>query len=143
MWKDVFAGLTACVCIGAFSLAIAATHQGKFKLAEVYRSGKTVGGQDIAFAPRKVQIVAGVGEVDADSETPMHKHPYPRSIYVISGTFTVTEEHGQPRTYPAGSFVTEAIDVWHTGGNAGSTPAEILVIDQVPAGFNNLVLKPR
>ena len=62
---------------------------------------------------------------------------------MISGTFTVTEERGQPRTYPAGSFITEAIDVWHTGGNAGSTPAEILVIDQVSAGFNNLVLKPK
>jgi quercetin dioxygenase-like cupin family protein len=121
-------------------VAIAA-HQGKFKLAEIYRSGKTVSGQDIALPSGKVEIVAGAGEFEADSETPMHKHPYPRSIYVLEGTFTVTEEGGQPRTYPAGSFVTEAVDIWHTGSNSGSTPAKILVIDQVPAGFNNLVKK--
>jgi quercetin dioxygenase-like cupin family protein len=102
-----------------------------------------VSGQDIVFPSGNVELVAGAGEFEADSETPMHKHPYPRSIYVVEGTFTVTEEGGQPRTYPAGSFVTEAVDVWHTGGNSGPTPAKILVIDQVPAGFNNLVIKPK
>jgi quercetin dioxygenase-like cupin family protein len=143
MQKKIFAGMVTLACVCSLSLAAAIAHQGKFKLNEVHRSGKTVTGQDIVFPSGKVEIVAGAGEFEADSETPMHKHPYPRSIYVLEGTFTVTEEGGQPRTYPAGSFVTEAVDIWHTGSNAGSTPARILVIDQVPAGVNNLVVKPK
>ena len=141
MQMKMLTGMVAFTFIGSLSLVAFAAHQGKFKLAEIYRSGKTVSGQDIVFPSGKVEIVAGAGEFEANSETPMHKHPYPRSIYVLEGTFTVTEEGGQPRTYPAGSFVTEAVDIWHTGSNPGSTPAKILVIDQVPAGFNNLVKK--
>jgi len=139
--KKMLTGMVAFTFIGSLSVAAFALHQGKFKLAEIYRSGKTASGQDIVFPSGKVEIVAGAGEFETDSETPMHKHPYPRSLYILEGTFTITEEGGQPRTYPAGSFVTEVVDVWHTGGNAGSTPVKILVIDQVPAGFNNLVKK--
>ena len=141
MQMKLLTGAVALACIGSVAAAAIAAHQGKFKLAEIYRSGKTAAGQDIAFPSGKVEIVAGAGEFETDSETPMHKHPYPRSIYVLEGTFVITEEGGQARTYPAGSFVTEAVEVWHTGSNAGSTPVKILVIDQVPAGFNNLVKK--
>ncbi|NUB05293.1 cupin domain-containing protein [Azospirillum sp. Vi22] len=137
--KAVYA-LTAFACIA--SLAVSA-QQGKFKLNEVFRADKTVTGQELQFPTGKVEIVAGVGEFAPGSETPMHKHPYPRSLYILEGTFTVTEEGKQSRTYPEGSFIIEAIDVWHTGGNASSVPAKILVIDEVPAGVNNLVLKPK
>jgi len=140
--KKMLAGMVALTFIGSPSVATFAA-QGKFKLAEISRSGKTATGQDIMFPSGKVEIVVGAGEFEADSETAMHKHPYPRSLYVLEGTFTVTEEGGQARNYSAGSFVTEAVDVWHTGGNSGSTPAKILVIDQVPEGFNNLVIKPK
>ena len=141
MQERWLAAIVAITFIGSLSVVAIAANQGKLKLAEIYRSGKTVSGQDIVFPGGKVEIAVAAGEFETGSETPMHKHPYPRSIYVLEGTFTITEEGGQQRTYPAGSFVTEAVDVWHTGGNVGPTPVKILVIDQVPAGFNNLVKK--
>jgi quercetin dioxygenase-like cupin family protein len=140
MRAKIVCALAVLACFGSL---VAVAQQGKFKLAEVYRSGKTVTGQELQFPSGKVEIVAATGEFDPGSETPMHKHPYPRSLYIVEGTFTVTEEGGQPRTYPTGSFVVEAVDVWHTGGNASSTPVKILVIDEVPAGVSNLVVKPK
>jgi quercetin dioxygenase-like cupin family protein len=62
----------------------------------------------------------------------VHKHPYPRSIHVLEGTLTLTAEGGHPHSYPVGSFVVEAVDVWHTGSNIGTTPTTILMIDEVP-----------
>ncbi|MCW2241199.1 cupin domain-containing protein [Azospirillum canadense] len=140
MRANVVYALTAFACVASLA---ASAQQGGFKLNEVFRSGKTATVQELQFPTGKVEIVAGVGEFATGSETPMHKHPYPRRLYIVEGTFTVTEEGKPPRTYPAGSFVVEAVDVWHTGGNTSSAPAKILVIDEVPAGMNNLVLKPK
>jgi len=118
-----------------------AQEKGKFKLAEVFRSDKTMAGQAIQFPTGKVEIVAGTGEFPPGTETPIHQHPYPRSLYIMEGTFTVTEEGGEPHTYPAGSFVVENVGTWHKGSNMGATLVKLLIVDEVPAGVNNTEVK--
>ena len=129
------------IVIAAFGALAADAQVGKFKVAEVFRADKSMDGQEIQFPTGKVEIVASTGEFDPGAETPVHKHPYPRSLYIIEGTFTVTEEGGQPHTYPAGSFVVEGVNMWHKGANMSSSPVKILIVDEVPTGVNNTEVK--
>ena len=83
----------------------------------MFRSGKTVTGQELQFPTGKVEIVSGYRlSSSREAEKPPRKHPYPRSLYILEGTLTVTEEgEANPIPFRAGSFVVEAVDVWHTG----------------------------
>ena len=140
MRAKIVCALTVLACLGSLA---AGAQQGKFKFTVMFRSGKTVTGQELQFPTGKVEIVSGTAEFEPGAETPVHKHPYPRSLYILEGTLTVTEEGGEPHTFRAGSFVVEAVDVWHTGRNTTASPVKILVIDEVPAGFNNSIPKPK
>ena len=133
--------LYTAMAVAAFGTLAANAQVGKFKVAEIFREEKTLANQEIQFPTGKVEIVASTGEFDPGAETPVHKHPYPRSLYIIEGTFTVTEEGGQPHTYPAGSFVVEGVNMWHKGANMSSSPVKILIVDEVPTGVNNTEAK--
>jgi quercetin dioxygenase-like cupin family protein len=115
------------------------------KGSEIFRSSTSAAGQDLLFPTGKSEIVATTVDFPPGSETPVHKHSYPRSIYVLEGTITVSMENGDmpPHDYPAGTFVVEGIDMWHKGTNKGTTPVRLLVIDTVPAGVNNSFAKPK
>jgi quercetin dioxygenase-like cupin family protein len=115
------------------------------KANEFFRSAKSVIGQDVLFPTGNAEIVATTVDFAPGSETLIHKHPYPRSVYVLEGTITVTMEGGDmpPHDYPAGTFFVEGIDMWHKGTNLGTTPVRLLVIDAVAAGMNNSIPKPK
>ena len=138
--RKLIIGLTALACVGAISVF---AQEGPIKIKEIFRSAKNAAGQEIKYPNGNVEIVAATADFQPGIATPVHKHPYPRSIYVLEGTFTVTEEGGQPHTYPAGSLVVESVDTWHTGSNMGAGPLKLLVIDNVPIGVNNTVPKPK
>ena len=138
--RKLIVALAVLACAGTVSVF---AQEGPIKIKEFFRSAKNAAGQEINYPSGNVEIVAATADFQPGTATPVHKHPYPRSIYVLEGTFTVTEEGGQPHTYPAGSLVVEAVDVWHTGSNTESGPLKLLVIDNVPAGVNNTVPKPK
>ena len=71
----------------------------------------------------------------------MHKHPYPRYGYVLSGTLEVTVSGGKTYRYKAGDFMAEVVNTWHTGKNVGDTTVRLLVIDQVVPGHSNTIVR--
>ena len=94
MQMKLLTGAVALACIGSLAAAAIAAHQGKFKLAEIYRSGKTAAGQDIAFPSGKVEIVAGAGELETDSNAHAQTSLSPQ--YLCSGGDV--HDHGGGRT---------------------------------------------
>jgi quercetin dioxygenase-like cupin family protein len=45
---------------------------------------------------------------------PVHKHPYPRYGYVLTGRLCVTNmETGQSDIYEPGDFILESVGQWH------------------------------
>jgi quercetin dioxygenase-like cupin family protein len=73
---------------------------------------------------------------------PVHKHPYPRYGYVLSGELRVTNmETGQNDTYKPGDFVLESVGQWHMGANIGGKRLKLLVIDIVEKGQMNTVVR--
>ncbi len=59
-----------------------------------------------------------------------------RYIYVQSGRLQVSNlVTGAEQEVAAGEFAVESAGQWHTGRAMGSEPAEVLLIEQAPAGL--------
>lgn len=100
----------------------------------------TASGRPITVPPYPVVVVSRY-EIAPRVSLPIHEHPYPRYAYVLAGTLEVTVIGGKTYRYKAGDFFAEVIDEWHTGRNTGDTPVRLLVIDQVPPGHSNTILR--
>jgi quercetin dioxygenase-like cupin family protein len=73
---------------------------------------------------------------------PVHKHPYARYGYVLSGNLRVTNmETGQVGSYKPGDFIAESVGQWHMGASIGAAPLELLVIDIIEEGQTNTILQ--
>lgn len=102
----------------------------------------TSSGQPIILPQKNAQIIASIYDVMPGATLPVHKHPYPRYAYVLSGSLCVTNrETGRSDTYKTGDFIVESVGQWHTGANIGDEPVKLLVIDIVEKGESNTVLR--
>ncbi len=102
----------------------------------------TSAGQPVEFPKGDGQVIVSTFSIAPGAVLPVHKHPYPRYGYVLSGTLKVTNlDTSKSEIYKTGEFTLEAVDEWHRGENAGSEPLKLLVIDLVPKGQGNTVLK--
>ncbi|MGO9602253.1 MAG: cupin domain-containing protein [Candidatus Binataceae bacterium] len=100
----------------------------------------TASGQPIDV-PVHPEVVVSRLEIAPHGAIPMHKHPYPRYAYVLSGNLEITVPGGTVYRYKTGDFIAEVINQWHIGRNAGDTPVRLLVIDQVVPGHSNTVYR--
>jgi quercetin dioxygenase-like cupin family protein len=100
----------------------------------------TASGQPIEV-PVRPEVVVSLYELALGATLPVHKHPYPRYAYILSGTLEVTVLGGKTYRYKAGDFMAEVVNQWHTGKNAGNTPVRLLVIDQVVPGHLNTIIR--
>jgi quercetin dioxygenase-like cupin family protein len=103
---------------------------------------KTAGDQLIEV-PAHPEVVVSRYAIAPGIALPLHRHPYPRYAYVLSGTLEVTIQGGKTHRYKAGDFIIEVVNQWHTGKNVGDTPVQLLVIDQVVPGRSNVITAPR
>ena len=102
----------------------------------------TDSGQPLALPASDAQVTVSHFEVAPGARLPVHKHPFQRMGYILSGSLVVAnEEIGEETTYDAGEVVMEVVDTWHYGRNDGTTPVELLVIDLAPEGQSNTVLR--
>jgi len=101
----------------------------------------TASGQRIEV-PAHPEVVVSLFELAPGVALPVHKHPYPRYGFVLSGTLEVTVMGGKTYRYKTGDFMAEVIDQWHMGKNVGATPVRLLVIDQVAPGHSNTIIRP-
>jgi quercetin dioxygenase-like cupin family protein len=99
-------------------------------------------GQPITLPQKNVEVLASIYEIAPGATLPVHKHPFPRYGYILSGALKVTNaETGDSQTFTTGDFIVEMIDQWHQGANVGVEPVRLLVIDQIEAGTQATVLR--
>ncbi len=102
----------------------------------------TSSGQPIVLPQKDAQVVVSIYDVAPGAMLPVHKHPYPRYGYVLSGELRVTNmETRQNDTYKPGDFILELVGQWHMGANIGGKPLKLLVIDIVEKGQTNTVVR--
>jgi len=102
----------------------------------------TADGQPILLPQKSAQVLVSTYDIPAGATLPVHKHPFPRYAYVLTGTLQVTNiETGKSEVYKAGDFIVEVVGHWHQGSNIGPAPIKLLVIDQVEEGTPNTVLR--
>ena len=110
-------------------------------LTQLLSTTVTASRQPIVLPQKNTQIVASIFDIARGAALPVHKHPYPRHAYVLSGNLRVTnKDTGQSDTYKSGDFIVEAVGQWHAGTNIGEEPVKLLVIDIVEQGQTNTVL---
>jgi quercetin dioxygenase-like cupin family protein len=118
------------------------TAQPVVKVTPMLTSSVTSSGQPIVVPQKDVQITVSTYDIAPGAKLPEHKHPFPRYGFVETGTLRVTNlETDKSETYQQGSFILEAVDQWHKAENIGSGPIKLLVIDLIPKGANNTILK--
>lgn len=69
----------------------------------------------------KQQIRVIVATLKPGEATPFHTHPFPVTVYVLEGTFTLELEGRAPITAKAGQAIVEPPQVRMTGYNRSST----------------------
>lgn len=103
---------------------------------------RTAAGQPIVLPRVDARVIASLYEIAAGATLPVHKHPFPRYAYVLSGELAVTNvETGETVTYGPGDFIVEMVDTWHQGTGLGAEPVRLLVVDQVEGDAPNTLLR--
>src|SRR5262245_16831568 len=137
----VGAALAACI----LALASSADTQeatGKVRASRIFSATTTNSGQPIVLPKSNVEVVVWMYDIPSGSKLPVHKHPFQRYAYVLSGTLQVTDvQNARTFEYKPGDFIIEMVDGWHYGTNNGKEAVRLLVIDQVEKGQANTILK--
>lgn len=103
---------------------------------------RTAAGQPIRLPQGDARVSMSEFTLAPGARLPVHKHPFPRFAYVLTGTLAVTDqETGRTIVYKPGDMVVEVVDRWHSGANAGPTPVRLLVIDEVAGDVSNTILR--
>jgi len=106
----------------------------------VMKSAVTATGQPIQLPQKDAEVQVSTYDIPPGAKLPVHKHPFPRYAYVLSGRIEVTNtEAGTVAIYETGGFIIEAVGQWHKASNIGTEPVKLLVIDMIEAGQNNVV----
>ena len=104
------------------------------------RGSTTVTGQKLGRSADPFESVISVSDIAPGGLLPMHKHPWPRYVYLDRGRLSVRyEASGLVREFGPGEGIVEAIDEWHEGKVVGAEPVRLIVFDQVPPGQTNVV----
>src|SRR5262249_16734519 len=83
----------------------------------------------------KPEVIVALTTIPANGATHVHKHPYQRFVYVLSGNLRVANmTTGGHNDYKPGTFVAEMRDTYHFGAPADGHEVKLLVIDLVPPG---------
>ena len=103
---------------------------------------ETMSDQPIALPQGAVEFAASRTEMGGDGRIPVHKHLWPRFVYVEKGWIElVNHDAGITRAYGPGDVVAEPVGQWHEGRAMGGDPVRLVVYDMVPPGKSNVVLK--
>jgi quercetin dioxygenase-like cupin family protein len=128
----------------ALSAPLSARAADGVKVVAMLNTKVTSTGQPIMLPGGHVRVITSIYEIAPGAKLPEHKHIYPRYGYLMSGQLRVTNvETGTSTTFNPGDFIIESLGQWHTAKSIGADPIKLLVIDQVPKGQDNVVLRNR
>jgi quercetin dioxygenase-like cupin family protein len=138
----IAAASLACGCAPAEPATTTQSSASRANVTVAARASTTITGQPTGMPPAPFEAVISVTDLPPGGVLPMHKHPWPRYVYVDRGRISVTyEAAGLTREFGAGEGVIEAIDQWHEGRVVGSEPVRLVLFDQVPPGATNVVTR--
>jgi quercetin dioxygenase-like cupin family protein len=88
-------------------------------------------------------MVATVVDIPAGGVTTIHQHPWSRFVYVERGPLrVVNQDTGQTHDFQTGQAFAEVVAQWHQGHATGAQGVRLIVIDLVPPGVTNMVMRP-
>lgn len=107
---------------------------------EVLRGATTTSGNAVTLPQGPVETIVARYHIAPHATLPVHKHPFFRLGYVLSGSLQVSNlETGRSRVFGTGEAIVEDIDQWHSARNLTARPVELLIVDLVPPGATNTV----
>jgi quercetin dioxygenase-like cupin family protein len=140
----VFIGLVAAGCATmSGSQPVAVMPVGQAVVTPIVRTALTVSAQPLRLPRGPAEMIAAAVTIPAGGVTTLHQHPWSRFVYVEQGSLRVTnQDTGKADDFHAGQLFAEAIAQWHQGRATGNSPTRLIVIDLVPPGATNMVMKP-
>lgn len=100
----------------------------------------TSSGQPITLPQGPLRITLSEVVVPVGGALPVHKHPFQRYGYVVSGRLLITNlDTGKSFEARTGDLVMDPVDQWHAATVVGSEPVHLLTFDQAPPGVSNTV----
>ncbi len=117
------------VAPGALCLpAPAADYASGVRSKIVLRTTVTSNGEPIRYpSGGRPEVTAAEVEIAPGAETGFHSHPGPVYAWVVAGTLTIEAAGGGSKTYVTGDPIVEMTGASHSGRNAGTVPAKLLV----------------
>lgn len=109
----------------------------------IIRSAKTISGQPLRLPQGPAEVAAAAVDIPAGGALPIHQHPWSRFVYVESGSLrVVNHDTGAALDFGAGQVLPEVVAQWHEARAIGSGAVRLIVVDLVPPGVNNMIMKP-
>jgi len=132
-------------CVSASSAQDSAMQPGSAAPASmstpVVRTALTLSGQPLKLPQGPAEMVAAAVEIPVGGTTTIHQHPWSRFVYVEKGPVRITnQDTGEVKDLEQGTVFAEVVSQWHYGTAPGST-ARLIVIDIVPPGVNNMIMR--
>ena len=114
----------------------------KLTTTPIVRTSKTVSNQPLKLPQGEAEIVAVAVDIPVGGATPIHQHSWQRIVYVEKGPLqVVNHDTGETKEFDSGTVLPEVVAQWHEG-RAPSQAVRLIVVDLVPPGVNNMVMKP-
>lgn len=141
MRKYLLAVALAVACGPAGSSAVA-TEPAMSASLQIVRTTQTLSGQALRLPQGKAEMVASSVEIAPGGYTTVHQHPWSRFVYVERGPLRITnEDTKQVHELQSGQVFAEVVAQWHQGYAPGPQGARVVVIDLVPPGATNMVMR--
>lgn len=132
-----------CAATSASQPHAAMAHGGKVVSTPLARTATTISGQPLRVPQGPSEMVATAIDIPPGAATAIHQHPWSRFVYVERGPVRITNhDNGTSNDYRTGQVIAEVVAQWHEGSAPANSPARLVVIDVVPPGASNMVMKP-
>src|SRR5665213_3280278 len=106
------------------------------------RAEATSSGQPIVMPQGPLRVTVSETTIPPHGALPVHKHPYPRYVYVLSGRVRVTNlDTGQVAELKAGDMTIDPVGQWHKAQALGEDGVRLITVDQAPPGALTTVLR--
>jgi quercetin dioxygenase-like cupin family protein len=108
----------------------------------IVRTAATLSGQPFRLPQGNSELVASAVDIPAGGSTVIHQHRWSRFVYVERGPLrVVNEDTHQTHDLQTGQVFGEVVGQWHQGFAPGPNGARVIVIDLVPPGETNMVMR--
>lgn len=125
------------------ALSRPAASESGVRVEQLLQTLTTNSGSPIEAPDGPLQAIASKYHVPPVASLPVHKHPYQRFGYMLTGRLIVTNaQTHQSREFKAGDLIVEDVDIWHQARNPGDEQVDLLVIDLVKPMAKNVILHP-